>query len=106
MLDFEALNEQFQAWLKQGKEQQGKEQAVYSMDGKSLKSTLQDYPQSYQDLVAMVHVFAHRSGLVEGQQAFHNGQQGEAQVVRQLIEKLALKGALLTMDALHCQKKR
>lgn len=111
-LDFEALNQQFQAWLGQHTHQphtprqaDGPQEA-YSLDGKSLKSTLKDYPESYQDFVAMVHVFSHQSNLVVGLEAFHNGKQGEAQVVRELIEKLNLKGAILTMDALHCQKKR
>jgi hypothetical protein len=117
-LDFEAFKQQFQAWLSEGLAWQGQAldsqqdqglqdgQAVYSLDGKSLKSTLCNYSESYQDFVAMVQVFAHQSGLVVGLQAFHNGKQGEAQVVRQVIEKLNLKGAMLTMDALHCQKKR
>ena len=117
-LDFEAFKEQFQAWLTQLPVQQLPVQqlqarpvgqtppASYSLDGKSLKSTLSDYPESYQDFVAMVQVFSHQSQLVVGLQAFHNGKQGEAQVVRDLIEKLDLKGAILTMDALHSQKKR
>jgi hypothetical protein len=139
-LDFEALKQEFQAWLGQlnlnqqgsaqrgsaqqgsaqrGSAQQGSaqqqqvahsqahaSQAAYSLDGKSLKSTLRDYSKSYQDFLAMVQVYAHQSGLVVGQQAFHNGKQGEAQVVRELIAKLELKGTMLTMDALHCQKKR
>jgi hypothetical protein len=130
MLDFEALKQAFQAWLGQlnlhqqvgaqqvgaqqvgaqqvGAQQVGaqQEQAAYSLDGKSLKSTLRDYSESYQDFVALVQVYAHQSGQVVGQQAFHNGQQGQAQVVRELIAKLDLKAAMLTMDALHCQKKR
>jgi hypothetical protein len=120
-LDFEAFKEQFQAWLAQGlvgsqghQSQQGLQtrqglevgQAAYSLDGKSLKSTLRNYSESYQDFVALVHVFAHQSGLVVGLEAFHNGQQGEAQVVRDLIEKLHLKGAIFTADALHSEKKR
>ncbi len=110
-LDFEAFQQQFQAWLgqlavPQLPTQPPAQQAAYSLDGKSLKSTLSHYPESYQDFVAMVQVFSHQSGLVAGLQAFHNGKQGEAQVVRQVIEKLDLKGAMLTMDALHCQKKR
>jgi hypothetical protein len=98
-----------QAGAQQASAQQAgaqQEQAAYSLDGKSLKSTLRDYSKSYQDFLALVQVYAHQSGLVVGQQAFHNGQQGEAQVVRELIAKLDLKGAMLTMDALHCQKKR
>jgi|GEM_PF-2714508 len=80
--------------------------SVYSLDGKSLKSTLSDYPESYQDFVAMVQVLSHQDGLVVGMQAFHNGKQGEAQLVRELIQKLDLKGAVFTADALHSQKKR
>ncbi len=106
-LDFEAFKQQFQAWLGQLQAQPLEQaQPAYSLDGKSLKSTLSDYPESYQDFVAMVQVFSHQSQLVVGLQAFHNGQQGEAQVVRDLIEKLDLKGAMLTLDALHSQKKR
>ena len=112
-LDFEAFKQQFQAWLGQLPVQQLQappvgqtQQAAYSLDGKSLKSTLSDYPESYQDFVAMVQVFSHQSGQVVGLQAFHNGKQGEAQVVRDLIETLHLKGAMLTLDALHSQKKR
>jgi hypothetical protein len=112
-LDFEAFKEQFQAWLGQLPVQQLQTatagqtaRAAYSLDGKSLKSTLSDYPESYQDFVAMVQVFSHQSGHVVGLQAFHNGQQGEAQVVRELIQKLNLKGAIFTADALHSEKKR
>jgi hypothetical protein len=122
-LDFEAFKEQFQAWLSQLPVQQlpvqqlpvptagqarpvEQTQPAYSVDGKSLKSTLSDYSESYQDFVAMVQVFSHQSGQVVGLQAFHNGQQGEAQVVRDLIEKLHLKGAIFTADALHSEKKR
>lgn len=54
----------------------------------------------------MVQVFSHQSGQVVGLQAFHNGKQGEAQVVRELIQKLDLKGAIFTADALHSEKKR
>ena len=107
-LDFEAFKQQFQAWLAQAQQGQGvhTKQGAYSLDGKSLKSTLSNYSQSYQDFVAMVQVFSHQSGQVVGLQAFHNGKQGEAQVVREVIQKLDLKGAMLTLDALHSQKKR
>ena len=130
-LDFEAFKEQFQTWLRQlpvqqlaGQQLAGQQlqaqsvgqaqqaaysldgKSVYSLDGKSLKSTLSDYPESYQDFVAMVQVLSHQDGLVVGMQAFHNGKQGEAQLVRELIQKLDLKGAVFTADALHSQKKR
>jgi hypothetical protein len=101
-VSFSAFQQQFQAWA-QGENQAGE---CFSIDGKSLKSTLQQYPSPYQDFVAMVQVFSHQSGLVHTLQAYHNGEQSEGQVVRQLIETLHLKGAMLTLDALHCPKKR
>ena len=131
-LDFEALEQAFQAWLGQlnppasvqltsvqltsvepasveaasvESEHAAYRQAAYSVDGKSLKSTLRDYSKNYQDFLALVQVYVHQSGLVVGQLAFHNGQQGEAQLVRDLIGKLDLQAAMLTLDALHCQKK-
>jgi len=106
-VSFSAFQQQFQAWA-QRESQVGE---CFAIDGKSLKSTLQQYPTAYQDFVAMVQVFSHQSGLVQALQAYHNGQESEVQVVRQVIEKLHLKGALLTrraapLDALHCPKKR
>jgi hypothetical protein len=100
-VDFQGLREQFHAWM----QSQALPEQAYSVDGKALKSTLRHYSESYQDFVALVEVFAHQSGLVPRLQAYHNGQQGEGQVVRELIETLDLKAAMLTLDALHSQKK-
>ncbi|MBK8923796.1 MAG: hypothetical protein IPM81_20300 [Saprospirales bacterium] len=49
---------------------------------------------------------AQRSGLVHQMVHFESGKAYEAEAVRQLVEKLGLKGAIFTLDALHCQKKR
>ena len=113
-IDCSALQTQFEAWVaaqaltEQASEQaciQASEPVAYALDGKSLRSTLSDYKQVYQDFVASVHLYAHQSGLVHACQSYHNGQQSEAHTVRELISRLDLKGAILTLDALHCQKK-
>jgi hypothetical protein len=100
-VDFEQVGLKFEAWM----QSQNLPIEACSLDGKSLKSTLSNYKQNYQDFVAMVQVFCHQSALVHAIESYHNGKQGEAQVVRELISRLELKGAMFTLDALHCQKK-
>ena len=77
-----------------------------ALDGKALGSTVQNPHGSLQSFVYVVSVFAQRSGLVHQMVHFESGKAYEAEAVRQLVEKLGLKGAIFTLDALHCQKKR
>jgi DDE_Tnp_1-associated len=74
-------------------------------DGKSLKSTLTDYSESYQNFVTTVSAFTHHSGVVLHLQVMDNQQTSEIEVVRQLIAALAGQPIVFTLDALHCQKK-
>ena len=53
----------------------------------------------------MVSAFGQKSGLVYGVNTFDNGKSGEGQALDELMKTLGLKGAILTMDALHCTKK-
>lgn len=76
-----------------------------ALDGKALGSTVQNPHGSLQSFVYVVSVFAQRSGLVHQMTHFESGKAYEAEAVRQLVEKLGLKGAIFTLDALHCQKK-
>lgn len=73
-------------------------------DGKSIKSTLSDYGESYQDFIMSVSAFTHHSGVVLHLQMMHNKQTSEIEVVRQLIAALAGNPVVFTLDALHCQK--
>jgi len=52
-----------------------------------------------------VSLFAHQQRQVLQVAHMENKRQSEIPVVRQLIETLHLQGAVLTLDALHCQKK-
>lgn len=45
-----------------------------------------------------------RTGIVLMAQSMNNKEQGEINTVRKIIEQLELKGIVLSMDALHCQK--
>ena len=76
-----------------------------TLDGKALASTVRSPHNSLQSFVYVVSTFAQRSGLVHQMSSFESGKAYEAEAVRQMIEKLGLKGAIFTLDALHCQKK-
>jgi hypothetical protein len=82
------------------------EQTWVAADGKSIKSTLSDYSESYQSLVTPVSAFTHQSEVVLHLQVMDNQQTSEIAVVRQLIAALAGQPVGFTFDALHCQKKQ
>lgn len=75
-------------------------------DGKSIKSTLIHYSESYQSFVTTVSAFTHQTGVVLRLQVMDNKQTSEIEVVRQLIDALAGQPVVFTLDALHCQKKQ
>ena len=75
-----------------------------ALDGKALASTVQDCHGAHQDYVSIVSACLHETGWVVGQTAFQHGTGSEIEQVRQLVQQLKVKGAWLTLDALHCQK--
>lgn len=75
-----------------------------SIDGKSIRSTVTDYNTSNQNFASIATAFAHKSGIALLSEKFENKKQSEIVVVRNLIEKLNLKGMILTLDALHAKK--
>lgn len=82
------------------------EETWIAADGKSIKSTLSDYSESYQSFITTVSAFTHQSGVVLYLQVGDNKHTSEIEVVRQLIAALAGQPVVFTLDALHCQKKR
>lgn len=82
------------------------EETWVAADGKSIKSTLSDYSESYQNFITSVSALTHQSGVVLHLQMMHNKQTSEIEVVRQLIAALAGQPVVFTLDALHCQKKQ
>jgi hypothetical protein len=101
-IDFDALNHAFYRWASSYVKIRKNE--WISIDGKSIKSTLEDYNTSYQNFVSLVSVFTQKRGQVLKTSAFENKKKSENSVVQQLIELLDLKGVIITLDALHCKK--
>lgn len=102
-LDFAAFTAVFSQWAKQFVPLDTT--AVVAVDGKSIKSTVSDYDQETQNFVSIVSVFSHECGFVYQMQAMENHNTSEQTVVQQLLKTLELDAVVVTMDALHCQKK-
>ena len=101
-VDFDALNQAFYQWSSSYVKIEKKDWV--SIDGKSIKSTVENYETSYQNFVSLVSVFTQRKGQVIKASAFENKKESEISVVQRLIETLDLKDVIITLDALHCKK--
>lgn len=75
-----------------------------SIDGKSMRGTLTDYTEKYQNFVSLVSAFSHSKKFVLMSKSFENKKKSEIPVVAELILSLATQGLTITMDALHCKK--
>lgn len=103
-LDFVELREIFYQWSIQYVE--SKDGQYYSIDGKSIRSTVSNSNDAKQNFISIVTVFSQNRKQVLSQQKFQSKKTSEIGVVQSLIEELDLEGITLTMDALHCQKKQ
>ena len=105
-LDFEALNKAFESWVVA--HVSADEKLWIAVDAKSIRSTVQDYNNAYQDFVCLVSAFTHKEGLVLANKSYRNKERSEVHVAQalipQLIEALGLKNVVFTLDALHCKK--
>lgn len=102
-IDFEEVLAVFHHWTSQYVKVEKDE--WFSIDGKSLQSTLSDYSNSYQNFVSMLSIFSHKQGQVLKIAKLENKKESEILSVQNLIELLDLKDLVFTLDALHCQKK-
>lgn len=75
-----------------------------AMDGKSIKASVRDYDQAYQDFVSVVSAFSVAQGVVVSLEPMRNHQTSEIKTVEVLLEKLQLQGVCFSLDALHTQK--
>lgn len=101
-IDFAALNKAFSQWASAYVTIEKDE--WISIDAKSIRSTVENYNDSYQNFVSLVSVFTQKRGQVIKASAFDNKRTSEITVVRELLEVLDLKDVTITMDALHCKK--
>ena len=103
-LDFEILAVLFNVWSQEALSIDKGE--LMALDGKSIKSTLVGGNSSYQNFVSMVSVYSHSHGWVVRHQVMENKHSSEVEVVQKLVQELSGNKVVITVDALHCQKKR
>jgi hypothetical protein len=78
---------------------------ILNFDGKSLRATMQGYNDGHQNFVCFLHGFLAQSGIIAVIQEYQNGHTSEQHVLQEVLTTLKLKGSILTLDALHTQKK-
>lgn len=103
-VDFVSFTAAFNAWAQAAFTPAPGEQLA--TDGKSIKASVRDYDQSYQDFVSVVSAFSVTQGVVVGLETLRNHQTSEIKTVEVLLETLQLKGVCFSLDALHTQKKQ
>ena len=77
----------------------------FNIDGKAIKGTFNITDIGRQHFINLVSIFAEKTGTVLSVGKIENSKESEIPMVRELIEKLDIKGVVFTIDALHCQKK-
>lgn len=97
-LDSEAFKSCFIEWVKSFQEQI---KGVIAMDGKRLRASHDK--RKGQSAIHMVSAFAHEARLVLGQQKVDD-KSNEITAIPRLLDMLDLKGNIVTIDAMGCQK--
>lgn len=78
-------------------------QAIH-IDGKAIKSSIENTKSNMQTLQALVNVFSGRFAIFS--KYYNNKKQSEIHIFQDIIEMLGLTGLIITGDALHTQKKQ
>lgn len=103
-IDFNVLSGKFYQWIRpRVKIKRGEWMQI---DGKGIGGTVQQYETRHQNFINLVSLFMNRTGLVLKVNMMENQKGSEINIVKQMIQELDLKGMIISMDALHCQKKR
>ena len=77
---------------------------IMSLDGKSIKGTLTNANNEFQNFTSLVSVYVQKKEQILCLEKMENKKESEIPLVRKLIQMLNLKGITFSMDALHCQK--
>jgi predicted transposase YbfD/YdcC len=75
------------------------------IDGKGIKGKMTNYSNKHQSFLNLVSLFMNRTGIVLAVKQMDNKLESEINVVRELVKELGQKNIVLSMDAIHCQKK-
>ena len=103
-VNFAELTQMFNAWA--GEEFKPEAGEWVAIDAKSIKGTVENNWDAFQNFLSVVSVYSHQQRVVIAQKSFENKVESEIQVVEQLLAELGLTRVVVSMDALHCQKKR
>lgn len=101
-VNFESFTQAFNAWAQERFAPAPGEQLA--TDGKSIKASVRDYDQAYQDFVSVVSAFSVAQGVVVGLETMRQQQTSEIKTVEVLLETLQLQSVCFSLDALHTQK--
>ncbi len=101
-LDKAALAQAFNGWF--GAQLQAGD--WLAGDGQSLCSTVLDAQTASQSFASVVSLYCQRTGLTVAVQDYTDKKTGELSVVRDLLTNLQNRGLVVTLDALHAQKKQ
>lgn len=105
-VDYEILRSIFVEWAQKNLPSTPPSGLQAGIDGKSLRSTVTNAVDSEQNFVSMVTLFCKELGCIWEVKRLENGKISEMVSVQELLKTLQIKGLLLTLDALHLQKKR
>jgi len=97
LLDSKAFERCFASWVAS---LLGHVEGVVAIDGKTLRGSKQD--ASGKGALHIVSAYAHEAGLVMGQQCVE-GKSNEITAIPPLLDRLALHGAIVTIDAMGTQ---
>lgn len=97
-LDPQRLEEVFAAWTARLAE---RVRGVVAIDGKTVRGSRQD--ADGRGALHLVSAYAHEAGLVLAQRAV-DGKSNEIAAIPELLDMLALEGAIVTIDAMGTQK--
>lgn len=102
-LNFKSLNNAVYNWVEQYFQEDEK---WVSIDGKALRHTLTNRNSTRQDLLNLIGAFTQKSGITLCYKK-HNFNKGyEPATARELIKTFKDKGYILTLDAIHSEKKQ
>ncbi len=101
-IDYTKLNAIFNTWASE--QVIGSGEGIAG-DGKSLRNTVNNWDNSQQNFISMVSLFSQQQGTVVAMAIMENKKESEINVIQELLTQLKLENHLLTLDALHCQKK-
>jgi len=78
---------------------------LISIDGKAIRSSVRNGISKSQNFVAFVNAFCLDKEIVLTSIAYENGNGNEREILRDLINELGIKNAVITADAAHPSKK-